>query len=285
MRDCPPLAHILERIATPEHSSAAESQNKDPQCANSSTRPAEEAPEAPPSSPGHCSDSPTRQTTDSEADPCSSSHTSLSSTPRTSSVSSTEELVDLTKRYHLPRSLLLAEPNNDPRHKFPGGVKRQARDSFAEVPTPNASTSTREIGRSSLNEEDGRPRKKQKKSLVHTEIWVAHHLGRFEQMFAGDFRMLDEMSDSSFLRHVSETSDTDPGLIQAIECHYIDTVPRRTTDLTIGGRFSTKEWTTRLRGSIQATSKYYAKLDKKLERFEVILVPVLKGSKDAPIML
>lgn len=285
MRDCPPLAHILERIATPEPSSTAKSQEKDPQCTKLSTSPAKEAPEAPPSSPGHCSDSPTGETTDSGRDPCSSSHTSLPSTPRTPSVTNTEELVDLTKRYHLPRSLLLAEPNSNPRHKFPSGVKRRAQDSFAEDPTPNVSISTREIGSSSLNEGDGRPRKKPKKSPVHTEIWVAHHLGRFERMFAGDFRMLEEMSDSSFLRHISETSDTDPALIQAVECHYIDTVSRRTTDLTMRGRFSTKEWTTRLRDSIEATSKCYAKLDKKLVRFEVILVPVLKGSREAPIML
>lgn len=40
-----------------------------------------------------------------------------------------------------------------------------------------------------------------------------------------------------------------------------------------------------LRGHVQATSQDNTKLHKKLERFEVVLVPVLKGSKDAPIML
>lgn len=47
----------------------------------------------------------------------------------------------------------------------------------------------------------------------------------------------------------------------------------------------TKEWTTVLQGHIQATSKYYTRLHKKLVHFEVILVPVLKDSKDAPILL
>lgn len=285
MRDLTPFAHILARIATPEHHSAAESQNTDPQCANTITKPTEEAPEACSSPRRHCSDSLTVQTTDSESHPRSSLDTPLSSAPQTPSISSTEELVDLTNRYHLPPSLLIAQPNRDPRHNFPRGVKRRARDSFSEGLAPNATTATREIDSPALDEGDRRSRKKQKKSLVDTEIWVAHRLGRFERMFAGDFRMLSEMSDTSFLQHVSETSDTDPALIQAIECHLIDTVPRQTIDLRCLGGVLTKEWTTVLRGYIQATSKYYTRLHKKLVRFEVILVPVLKGSKDAPILL
>lgn len=97
--------------------------------------------------------------------------------------------------------------------------------------------------------------------------------------------MLDELSDNSFLRHVSEASDTDPDLIHFIECHLKDTVPRQTINLPVAVYLSTKDWTTVLRGHVQATRNDYTKLHRELELFEVVLVPVLKGSNGAPIML
>ncbi len=170
MRDCTPPP-ILAGITRPKPALTA------------STKPAKEAAKTSPSL-SHCSDCSTAQSTDSEADPRSSLHTRLSSIPQTPSVHSTKALVALAKQYHLPPSLLIAEPNSNPRHQSSSGVKKRPRDGFAEDLTPNANMSTPGISSSTLDEGDQRSPKKQKKSRVNTKIWVYHNL-RFEQLFAG----------------------------------------------------------------------------------------------------
>ncbi len=51
------------------------------------------------------------------------------------------------------------------------------------------------------------------------------------------------------------------------------------------GYLSAKKWMTVLWGHVQMTSQDYIKLHKKLKHFEVVLVLILKGSKNASIML
>ena len=102
--------------------------------------------------------------------------------------------------------------------------------------------------------------------------------------FIKNFCMLNEMLNNFFFWHVFKSFDTDSALIQVIDCYLIDTVSQQTISLSIKGHFSTKKSTTVLQSYIQTMSWHYIKLHKKLKHFEIILVSVLKNSKNAPIM-
>jgi len=53
--------------------------------------------------------------------------------------------------------------------------------------------------------------------------------------------MLNELSDNFFLQHVFKASDTDSDHIQAIECHFMNTVPQQTITLSVKDYLSVKK--------------------------------------------
>jgi hypothetical protein len=67
--------------------------------------------------------------------------------------------------------------------------------------------------------------------------WSSLH---FEQIFAENLYMLNELSDNFFLQHVFKASDTDSDHIQAIECHFMNTVPQQTITLLVKDYLSVK---------------------------------------------
>lgn len=128
--------------------------------------------------------------------------------------------------------------------------------------------STPGIGSPTLDEGDQRSPKKQKKSLVNIKIWVYHNL-RFEQLFAGDFCMLDALSDNSFLQQVAEAAKLYQGFIHSVECCLQDTVPRVTITLPVPDRLSDNRWMTVIQGHLHMTRNVCTQLHKELKNFEV----------------
>jgi len=241
MWDCTSLTHILENIVRSERFSTVKIQDRDSQCTNSSIKSAEKALKTFSSSLNHCSDSSINQITDFEADSWSFLHTSLSSTSLTFSVFSTEELVALTEQYHLSQSLLIVKLNSNSQHQFLSCVKKWPQDSFAEGLTSNANMFTSEINSLSLNKDDQHLHKKQKKLCVNTVIWDSHYLC-FEQIFAENLHMLNELLNNFFLQHVFEAFNIDSNLIHFIECHFKNTVSQQTINLSVTVYLLTKNW-------------------------------------------
>jgi len=296
---------------TPEFS--AEYRDTDLHCASSTTQEADPALNTSPSSSSSHNNSPNQPAKTSETDSCSSVQTPPTSIPTTPSECTTKDLVRLSKQCELSPSLLITEPKTNLRYKLRGGERRPVRSHLdgssasdssslapnasspapnASSPAPNASSPAPidnalvcDIGSLAPIDRDEPPRKKQKKSLINTDIWVSNSSGRSERFFAGNFHMLEELSDKDFLKRVLDTSKHKLALLHSIECHLLDTVPRRTMTFTSWGD-SSKQWVGMIEAAIQQTIQVYTKLHMDLVRFEIKLVPVLKGSTmNAPLVL
>ncbi len=138
-----------------------------------------------------------------------------------------------------------------------------------------------------LDLEDKRPPKKQRQPVTATKIWVRDSHGRFEVYSDCALKELkDKLSDYTFLQHVAEMSGYQPQSFDTIECHLADTVPQRQFTFQYDGHRSAKRWMSTIDSLYLQTVHTYAKLQMRLQHFEVRVMAVPERVPlDVPLIL